>query len=127
MASWLTMQFGNGSEPTSRERYSFPPLSIPMKISLQGFIFLFLSAIPAGSALAQGYFPQEAVRHIHVPNGFRVSLVASEPEVRKPVTMTFDGRGRMWVIQYLQYPNPSRLKPIKVDQYLRTTYDRLPE
>jgi putative membrane-bound dehydrogenase-like protein len=62
-----------------------------------------------------------------VPPGFQVQLVASEPEMRKPVTITFDGRGRMWVIQYLQYPEPNGLKPIKVDQYLRTTYDRVPE
>jgi putative membrane-bound dehydrogenase-like protein len=80
-----------------------------------------------GSVLAQGYSSQEAVKHMQVPPGFQVHLVASEPDVRKPVTITFDGRGRMWVIQYLQYPEPNGLKPIKVDQYLRTTYDRVPE
>ncbi|HMC90497.1 MAG TPA: PVC-type heme-binding CxxCH protein, partial [Gemmataceae bacterium] len=32
-----------------------------------------------------------------------------------------------WVIQYLQYPAPAGLKPVKVDQYLRTVYDRVPE
>lgn len=98
-----------------------------MKTSLPRSILTFLSLIPVGPAFAQGYAPQEAVRHMKVPDGFRVNLVASEPEVRKPVTITFDGRGRMWVIQYLQYPNPNGLKPIKVDQYLRTTYDRVPD
>ena len=33
----------------------------------------------------------------------------------------------MWVIQYLQYPTPAGLKPVKVDRYLRTKYDRVPE
>ena len=47
--------------------------------------------------------------------------------VRQPVTMTFDDRGRMWVIQYLQYPTPAGLKPVEVDRYLRTKYDRVPE
>lgn len=98
-----------------------------MKSSLQGFLIFFLSFTSSGPALAQEYSPQEGVRHMKVPDGFRVSLVAAEPEVRKPVTMTFDGKGRMWVIQYLQYPNPNGLKPIKVDQYLRTTYDRVPD
>jgi putative membrane-bound dehydrogenase-like protein len=56
-----------------------------------------------------------------------VKLAASEPEIRQPVTMSFDDRGRLWVIQYLQYPNPAGLKPVNVDQYLRTKYDRLPE
>jgi putative membrane-bound dehydrogenase-like protein len=62
-----------------------------------------------------------------VADGFEVKLFASEPEIRQPVSMYFDERGRMWVIQYLQYPNPAGLTPVKIDQYLRTTYDRLPE
>ena len=64
---------------------------------------------------------------MQVADGFEVNLVASEPEVRKPLSITFDDRGRMWVIQYLQYPTPAGLKPVKVDQYLRTKYDRVPE
>src|SRR5262249_15772379 len=49
------------------------------------------------------------------------------PMIRQPVTMSFDERGRMWVIQYLQYPTPAGLKAVKVDQYLRTVYDKIPE
>lgn len=64
---------------------------------------------------------------MEVADGFEVSLVASEPEVRQPLSITFDERGRLWVIQYLQYPAPAGLKPVKVDQYLRTKYDRVPE
>jgi putative membrane-bound dehydrogenase-like protein len=60
-------------------------------------------------------------------DGFQVKLVACEPEVRQPVSMSFDDRGRLWVLQYLQYPTPAGLKPVKVDQYLRTVYDRVPE
>ncbi len=60
-------------------------------------------------------------------DGFEVQLFASEPLVRQPVTMTFDERGRLWVIQYLQYPTPAGLKPVEVDRYLRTKYDRVPE
>ncbi len=59
--------------------------------------------------------------------GFEVQLVASEPEIRQPVTMSFDERGRIWVVQYLQYPNPAGLTAVSVDQYLRTKYDRVPE
>jgi hypothetical protein len=81
----------------------------------------------AGIAGAQGFSPEEAVKRMKVADGFHVKLVAAEPLVRQPVTLSFDDRGRMWVIQYLQYPNPAGLKPVKVDQYLRTTYDRVPE
>jgi putative membrane-bound dehydrogenase-like protein len=61
------------------------------------------------------------------PEGFRVEVFASEPEIRQPVAASFDERGRMWVIEYLQYPAPAGLKPVTVDQYLRTEYDRVPE
>src|SRR5262249_47192901 len=76
---------------------------------------------------AQGFSPEEAVKRMKVADGFQVKLVAAEPLIRQPVTMTFADRARLWVIQYLQYPNPTGLKPVKVEQYLRTVYDRVPE
>jgi putative membrane-bound dehydrogenase-like protein len=78
-------------------------------------------------AAPQDLSPEESLKRMKPAEGFQVSLVASEPEIRQPVTMTFDDRGRIWVIQYLQYPNPAGLKPVAVDQYLRTRYDRKPE
>ena len=71
--------------------------------------------------------PEEALRQMKVADGFTAKLVASEPNIRQPISISFDDRGRMWVIQYLQYPTPAGLKPVKVDQYLRTTYDKIPE
>ena len=62
-----------------------------------------------------------------VPPGFHVEVFAAEPMVRQPVSASFDERGRLWVVEYLQYPNPAGLKPVTVDQYLRTEYDRVPE
>jgi len=62
-----------------------------------------------------------------VPEGFEVSVVASEPLVRQPVAIEFDDRGRLWVIQYLQYPNPEGLKRVTVDRFSRTKYDRIPK
>src|SRR5882672_7842590 len=62
-----------------------------------------------------------------LPPGFQASLVAGEPVVRQPVAIDFDERGRLWVMQYLQYPNPAGLKRVKVDRFSRTAYDRLPE
>jgi putative membrane-bound dehydrogenase-like protein len=80
-----------------------------------------------GKAWGGGYAPAEAVKRMVVPAGFHVEVVASEPMIRQPVTAYFDERGRLWVIEYLQYPNPAGLKPVQVDQYLRTEYDRVPE
>jgi putative membrane-bound dehydrogenase-like protein len=78
-------------------------------------------------AHAQALPPSEALKHFKVAEGFEVQLFASEPQVRQPVTMTFDDRGRLWVIQYLQYPAPAGVTPVQVDRYLRTKYDRVPE
>jgi hypothetical protein len=83
--------------------------------------------LPMGPVTGQGFSPEEAVRRMKVADGLAVNLVASEPMIRKPVSLTFDDRGRLWVIQYLQYPAPAGLKAVKVDQYLRTVYDRIPE
>jgi putative membrane-bound dehydrogenase-like protein len=94
---------------------------------LKRSLVLYALLLPNGVALGQGYSPEDAVRRMRVPEGFEAKLVASEPECRQPVTMSFDDRGRLWVIQYLQYPSPAGLKPVKVDQYLRTKYDRVPE
>jgi putative membrane-bound dehydrogenase-like protein len=60
-------------------------------------------------------------------DGLRVALFASEPEVRQPILVKVDDRGRLWTIQYLQYPNPAGLTRVSVDRWSRTVYDRVPE
>ncbi len=78
-------------------------------------------------ALADGLSPEEAAKKMKLPPGFSVRAVAAEPMIRQPVSISFDDRGRMWVLQYLQYPNYAGLKPVKQDQYLRTIWDKVPE
>jgi putative membrane-bound dehydrogenase-like protein len=75
----------------------------------------------------QGLTPDESLKKMKVPEGFAVEVVAAEPLVRQPVAIDFDDRGRLWVIQYLQYPNPNGLNRVAVDRFSRTKYDRLPE
>ena len=53
-----------------------------------------------------------------------VDLVLQEPVVAQPVFLNFDERGRMWVVQYLQYPAPAGLTAVSHDSYWRTVYDR---
>ncbi|MGP0066045.1 MAG: PVC-type heme-binding CxxCH protein [Isosphaeraceae bacterium] len=81
----------------------------------------------SGEAAAQGFPPAEAAGRMSVADGLEVRLFAAEPMVRQPVAVEFDDRGRLWVIQYLQYPNPEGLKRVAVDRYSRTAYDRIPE
>ena len=47
--------------------------------------------------------PVDAVRGISLPEGFRVQLSASEPDVRQPIAMAWDSRGRLWVAECYTY------------------------
>lgn len=87
---------------------------------------LALAATPQLSP-AQGYGAAEAAGKMTVPDGIQVSLYASEPMVRQPVAIEFDDRGRMWVVQYLQYPIPEGLSRVSVDRYSRAKYDKIPD
>jgi putative heme-binding domain-containing protein len=51
--------------------------------------------------------PQEAIRHMTVPPGFHVELVAAEPDLVNPVAMTFDEKGRIWITESVEYPRHS--------------------
>ncbi|NND08716.1 MAG: hypothetical protein HKN87_20270 [Saprospiraceae bacterium] len=42
----------------------------------------------------------------HLPEGFEAQLFASEPDIGKPLNMTFDDKGRMWLTQSFEYPFP---------------------
>ena len=55
--------------------------------------------------------PADSLRQFHTPEGFRVELFAAEPDVVKPLAMSFDERGRLWVVESLDYPNTLRDDP----------------
>lgn len=76
---------------------------------------------------AQGYPPDVAASKMTVPEGLQVKLYASEPMIRQPSAIEFDDKGRLWVVQYLQYPNPEGLKRVSVDRFSRTIYDSVPK
>ena len=40
----------------------------------------------------------------HLPEGFEIELVASEPEIHKPLNLAFDDLGRLWVTETIEYP-----------------------
>ncbi len=48
--------------------------------------------------------PAAALQKMQVPKGFRVELVAAEPDIMNPVAMAFDERGRIWVTESFEYP-----------------------
>lgn len=48
--------------------------------------------------------PREAVAAMTVPEGFKVEVVAAEPDLVNPVAMTIDEKGRFWVCESIEYP-----------------------
>jgi putative membrane-bound dehydrogenase-like protein len=70
--------------------------------------------------------PRETLKKLKVPDGLEIQLVASEPAIRQPVCINFDERGRLWVVQYLQYPFPAGLKIVNYDEHLRAVFDKVP-
>lgn len=70
--------------------------------------------------------PRRALAAFTVPDDLKIDLVLSEPVVRQPVSLSFDERGRLWVVQYLQYPAPAGLKMVSRDGVWRAVYDKVP-
>jgi putative membrane-bound dehydrogenase-like protein len=79
-----------------------------------------LFALFAATALADDFIPRaqdkppgpplspaEAVAKMTVPEGFKVELVAAEPDVMNPVAMAIDERGRFWITESFEYPRHS--------------------
>lgn len=48
--------------------------------------------------------PEEEQSGFKLPDGFEIELYASEPDIGKPINLTFDAKGRMWVTQSFEYP-----------------------
>ena len=52
--------------------------------------------------------PEESRKLIQVPVGFDLELFASEPDIINPIAMEWDEKGRLWVIETVDYPNTVR-------------------
>ena len=49
--------------------------------------------------------PEESMPHLVLLPDFDVKLFASEPEIAKPIWMSWDERGRLWIAETVDYPN----------------------
>lgn len=48
---------------------------------------------------------EDSQKLIQTPAEFRLELFAAEPDIVNPMTMAFDERGRLWVVETVDYPN----------------------
>ncbi len=52
----------------------------------------------------QGLAAEAAAAAMRVPEGFQVTVSASEPDVKQPIAMALDDRGRTWIAEAYEYP-----------------------
>jgi len=70
--------------------------------------------------------PADALKKFTVRNGLKIELIAAEPAITQPIHASWDSQGRLWVVQFPQYPFPAGLKVISYDQHLRAQFDKVP-
>lgn len=51
---------------------------------------------------------EESQKLMQIPPGFELELFAQEPDIINPISMAWDERGRLWVIETVDYPNTVR-------------------
>lgn len=59
---------------------------------------------PYVGSTAPALSPEESQKRFKVPDGFEVRLFAAEPDVINPVSMSFDEKGRLWIVELYEYP-----------------------
>lgn len=52
--------------------------------------------------------PTDSMSYTQVPVGWKLELFASEPDIINPISMQWDERGRLWVLETIDYPNEVR-------------------
>ena len=95
-----------------RAAVSSPPMRPPFFLLLLALVALNLQPCRADDPRgdypdAPPQTPAEEQKQFHLPPGFEIQLVASEPEIQKPINLNFDAQGRLWVTGSEQYPWPA--------------------
>ncbi|WP_138993160.1 PVC-type heme-binding CxxCH protein [Larkinella sp. C7] len=49
--------------------------------------------------------PDESKKLMQVPADFDIQLFAAEPDITNPIAMAWDERGRLWIVESVDYPN----------------------
>ena len=63
---------------------------------------------PGGFQLQAPLSAEDSQSLTQVPVDFKVELFASEPDITKPIAMAWDERGRLWIVETVDYPNTVR-------------------
>ena len=55
-----------------------------------------------------GQTAPEAAANMKLPEGFKVLVGAAEPDVKQPIAMALDDRGRVWIAEAYEYPQRAK-------------------
>ncbi|HZZ78205.1 MAG TPA: hypothetical protein VFE62_06785, partial [Gemmataceae bacterium] len=99
--------------------------SIALTTILAAAMFAVANAQP-GKAPPPKLSPAESATRFKIADDLRFDQVLAEPTVKQPLSLSFDERGRLWVVQYMQYPHPAGLKIVSRDIFWRVVYDKVP-
>ena len=75
-----------------------------MRVALLFVVSWLVAAMPDGPP----YAPAQALSTFRLEPGFRIELMASEPDLASPVAMDIDERGRWFVVEMPGYPIDTR-------------------
>ena len=73
-----------------------------------GLLLLLEAGSVARRADGPPYSPADSMATMQVEAGYRIELVASEPDIESPVAMDFDEQGRLFVVEMPGYPLDTR-------------------
>ena len=62
---------------------------------------------PLDPVLNSGLSGKKAAEAMTLPEDFKITLAASEPDIVRPISFTLDARGRLWVVEGHTYPAPA--------------------
>jgi putative membrane-bound dehydrogenase-like protein len=98
-----------GANPQAEKRYMFGLDFIRFTADGEKVAEVGPKASPAPNLAAdeyphQGLPAEAAAAAMRVPEGFRVTVCASEPDVKQPIALALDDRGRTWIAEAYEYP-----------------------
>jgi putative membrane-bound dehydrogenase-like protein len=109
-----------GANPAGGEQVAGPPAMTPQRKDVKPFEYKeakvpFYPGRGYGGNMALNNMqlplePEESLKHLVHPVQFDVQLVAAEPQIYRPIYMTWDEQGRLWIAESVDYPNSLQRK-----------------